>query len=204
MPSPPDPVNHLKNMKVSNNHANRVAKGTAPRGEGRRRDLYKVKEGYTQQIRKANTKAIHTVGGPLLSTDAGGRSISGTVAGHISSENDMGSRVGTHNVLKVGLEAGIVAIVVVIEGHVDGSRIVSGVDESGGVNSDGRGETTGSVEERLKGKLTTDVVRGGIGEDYVLESTGGDLEVVVGVSPLTKTIESGIGKDRGMFGIGGI
>ena len=49
-------------------------------------------------------------------------------------------------------------------------------------------------EEGLKGEVPADVVWNGVGELEVLESTGGDLEVVLWVTPRSKTVISGVGK----------
>ena len=57
---------------------------------------------------------------------------------------------------------------------------------------------SGYTEERLKGVVTADVVRDGVGDLYVLETTGGDLEIVVWVTPTTETVVGVVGKHGGM------
>jgi hypothetical protein len=115
----------------------------------------------------------------------------------------MGSRMRTKEVLEVRLEAGKVAGVVV-ERDIHSVLCVGGVDHECGVHSGRWGEAVRWREERLKSIITADVVGDGVGEHEVLEATGGDLVIVVRVTPRSQTLSSGIGKDRGVLGVRGI
>ena len=61
-----------------------------------------------------------------------------------------------------------------------------------------------SSGEGLKGKITTDVVGAGVGDFDILEATGGDLEVVLGVTPRAEAVVSGVGPDRRVIKVRGI
>jgi len=152
----------------------------------------------------AKTETIRTIGRPLLSADAiGGLQSVWTRPRHITSENNMGSGVGSEEVLEIRLEASIVPVEVV-KRYVHGVLRVRGVDHERGVHSGRWGEAIRRGEERLKSVVTANVVRYGVGKHNVLQSTGGDLVIIVGVTPRSQTIMSGIGKDRRVLGVLGI
>ena len=44
----------------------------------------------------------------------------------------------------------------------------------------------------------------GVGEQYVLETTGGDLEIIRRVTPTSETLDSVVGEDRGIVKVRGI
>ena len=48
----------------------------------------------------------------------------------------------------------------------------------------------------MKGIVAADTVSRGVGELEILEATSGDLVVVGGVTPTTKTLSDIVGKDR--------
>ena len=62
----------------------------------------------------------------------------------------------------------------------------------------------GCTEEGLKSVVTADVVRDGVGDLYVLETTGGDLKIIFWVAPTPETVFGVIGKDGGMVKVCGI
>ena len=153
-------------------------------------------------MRTINAGTIRTIRRPLLSTDTVNSS-SGTRARHITSEDNMGSRVRTEDVLEVRLEAGVVSGVIV-KGDIHGIGGVRVVDRQCGINTDRCAEAVGWREERLKGKVTADMMRDGVGDRNVLETASRDLVVIVCVTPRAETVSSGIVKDRGVFRIRGI
>ena len=106
--------------------------------------------------------------------------------------------------LEEALESGVVSDVV---GHEEVHICLgeSGVDHHLGENNTwgGTGEG-GSGKVGLKDEVTTDVVRSRIGDSNIRESTGGDLEVVVGVSPGTKTTGSVVVEDGRVKEVRGI
>ena len=100
-------------------------------------------------------------------------------------------------VLKIRLEAGIVPC----EG-VD--REIHVRFRERGVDLQLRvwGLSAGGVkwrEEGLKGIVTADAVRDGVGEREILETAGRDLEIACRVTPRPYTLFSGIRKDRRVF-----
>ena len=106
----------------------------------------------------------------------------------------MWARMRAVEVLEVGLEAGVVASERVHEVfHVRSGE--GGVDHHVRVDNAGwcAGEV-GPAEEGLKGVIAADTVSRGVGKLEVLETTSGDLVVIIGVTPTTKTVRT-TGKD---------
>jgi len=61
-----------------------------------------------------------------------------------------------------------------------------------------------SEEEGLKGEITANLVRNGVGESDILEATSRDLEVVRRITPSTNTVKSGVRKKRRVIEVLGI
>jgi len=151
-----------------------------------------------------NTNTVHTVGRPLLSTDAiGWLQPIRAETGHITSEDDMESNVGPEEVLEVTLEAGVVTGEVVERNIHSGGRVTV-VDHVRRINPRGSGEAGSRVEERLKSIITTDFVGGRVSECDILETSGRDLVIIISVAPRAETIGGGIVKDGSVFGVRGI
>jgi len=51
-------------------------------------------------------------------------------------------------------------------------------------------------EEGLEGEIPTDVVWNRVSELDILEAAGGDLEVVLWITPRSETVKSGVGEYR--------
>ena len=113
---------------------------------------------------------------------------------HIAAENDMGSRVRSGEVLEVALEV-VVVPVERVERVIDVCLREREVDRRGEIGGRCTGES-GGVEE--VSKVTADVVFGGVGEHYVLETTGGDLEILRRVAPTSETLVSVVREDGGI------
>ena len=78
-----------------------------------------------------------------------------------------------------------------------------GVDHQEGVHRWHSGGVD-SKEEGLNGEIPADVVRDWIGDSDILESTGGNLEVVRWITPRPKTVVSGVGKECRVIEVRGI
>jgi len=111
--------------------------------------------------------------------------------------------MGSEDVLEIRLEVGIVPGVVV-ECYVHSRLRVRGVDHELGDHSGWWTEAVHWCEERLKSVFTANVVRDGVGNRDVLQTTRGDLVIICGVTPGSQTVISGIGKDRRVLGVRGI
>ena len=59
-------------------------------------------------------------------------------------------------------------------------------------------------EEGLECEIPADMVRDWVGEFNVLEATGGDLEVVLWITPRPNSVKSGVGKYRRVIEVRGI
>ena len=159
---------------------------------------------FVQHASTTDTEIFLTIRSPLRARHARrGDHPKRTRTKHVPSHDEMGSRVGVRNRLKMGLEVDVVPrkrIHGVVHNRFRECRVhhQQGVHEPAG---DGDG---GSSGERLKGKITTDVVGGGVGDFDILEATGGDLEVVLRVTPRAETVVSGVGPDRGVIKVRGI
>ena len=105
----------------------------------------------------------------------------------------MGSGVRSGEVLEVPLEVGIVPIERV-ERVIDILLREGDVDRRGQIHGWCTGES-GRVKD--VGEITTDVVFGGVGEGDVLETTGGDLEIVRRVTPTPESLVRAVREDRG-------
>ena len=68
----------------------------------------------------------------------------------------------------------------------------------------GRAGDEQSPEQGLKSKITTDVVRDGVGDFDILEATGGDLVVVVWITPRAESVVGGVGKDGRVIKVRGV
>ena len=116
----------------------------------------------------------------------------------------MHGRMRSIKTLEETLEAGIVSDVVFHkEVHIrfGESRVDHHVR---GDDTGGRAGEVGSGEVGLEDEVTADMVGNGVGDGDILESTGVDLVVVVGVAPSTDTVIGGVGKDRRVEKVGGI
>ena len=78
-----------------------------------------------------------------------------------------------------------------------------GVDHQLGIHG-WRSGSVNSKEEGLNGEIPADVVRDGVGESDTPEATGGNLEVVCGITPRSKTVKTGVGKKRRVIEVRGI
>ena len=107
--------------------------------------------------------------------------------------------MGAEDVLEIGLEVDIVSREGV-DREIDVRLTERGVEHRRG--SDGLGESR--QRNRLSGIVATDVMWDGISEGDVLEAAGGNLVVVIGVTPRPETILGGVGKDRRVIKVGGI
>ena len=114
----------------------------------------------------------------------------------------MWSRVRPKDAFKIRLEVDIVSrkrVQVVIHARLREGR----VDHHLGVYGRCAGDNQSS-EEGLEGIIAADVVRNQVGDSDVLETTSGDLEVVLWVTQRAKTFNGGVGKDRRMLKVRGI
>ena len=114
----------------------------------------------------------------------------------------MWSRVRPKDAFKIRLEVDIVSrkrVQVVIHARLREGR----VDQHLGVYGRCAGDNQSS-EEGSEGIIAADVVRNRVGDSDVLETTSGDLEVVLWVTQRAKTFNGGVGKDRRMLKVRGI
>ena len=78
------------------------------------------------------------------------------------------------------------------------------VEHQRGIQSYAGRDAVQSCKEGLEGVIPADVVRNGVGKPDVFETTGRDLEVIVRVTPESKTIVRRIGKDRCVIKVRGV
>ena len=112
----------------------------------------------------------------------------------------MGSRMRSREVLKIRLEVGVIArkgVHSIIHIRLCESR----VDHFLRVHTWRAGHY---IKEGLKREIAADVVRNGIGNFDILETTGEDLVIIVGVTPRPKALNSGVGEYRRVVEVRGI
>ena len=144
----------------------------------------------------ANSETHHTVRRPLLSGEAsiGSSQPIRAQPRHITSKNHMGAGVRSGEVLEVALEVVIIPIERV-EGVIDICLRERDVDRRGEIDSRCARESSRVKEVSI---VASDVVFGGVGERYVLETTGGDLEIIRRVTPTPETLVSVVREDCGI------
>ena len=157
---------------------------------------------FVKLVDTTNAEISPTVRSPRRSNvTRGGDHPKRTRSKQVPSHDEMRSRMRVRRLLKMGLEPDIVSRKRVHGGIHDLSR-ERRVDQQHGVLI--RYAWKLSCEERLKGVIAADVVRDGVGNFEVLKSTGGDLEVVLWVTPRAETVVSGVGPDRCVVKVRGI
>ena len=68
----------------------------------------------------------------------------------------------------------------------------------------GRWDKAGDRRKGSKGIITADVVWDGVGDGDIFETAGGDLVIVICVTPRPEALCGGIGKDRCVLKVRGI
>ena len=147
-------------------------------------------------------KPFHTVRRPLLSRVAaiGWTQSIWTQPRHITSKNDMRSRMRSREVLEISLEV----IVIPIE---RGKRVINiclrerEVDRRGEIDGWCTGESSGIKDVC---EIAADVVFDGVGKRYVLETTSVDLKIVRRVTPTSETLIRVVREDRGIEKVGSV
>ena len=159
-------------------------------------------KGFVQYVHTTATEIALTVRRPLRARHArGGDHVKRTLAKHIPSQDEMRSRVRIRDAPKMAIESDIVPRIRV-HGGIHSRLSECRVDQQLGVLR--RAGEEQSSEQGLKSKITTDVVRNGVGDFDILEATGEDLVVVLRVTPRAETVVSRVGKDRRVVKVRGI
>ena len=114
----------------------------------------------------------------------------------------MWSRMRPRDVLMVYLEAGEIPCESV-DREIHVGLCERAVDPSLAVHP-GLWDKAGPRYEGSKGIITANVVWDGVGDSDILETAGGDLVIVICVTPRPEALCGGIGKDRCVLKVRGI
>jgi hypothetical protein len=164
---------------------------------------------WVSEMRTVNFRvALLTVRGPLRSTNArGARQSKWTRSNQIPTHNTVWPRMWSVKALKIGLEAYVITRERA-HGIIDNLARERCIEHQVGVRRwraiGAKGRRPTCSKEWLEGKVPADVVRDGVGNPHILKPTGGDLIIIIWVTPTPETVTIGIRPDSCMVKVRGV